>query len=201
MNTLVLIDDHTMMRRGLASYFTQTGRWQVLGEAGSQEEALALFETLSPGPLPGIILLDIDLHGSWGLDLIPRLRNYYEQKPPALIYSVYEDYAHVKAAIRAEAAGYVCKSQGEAELEMAMDAVLQGRIFFAPHLIVKMDAVSDILLCLTKRERQIFGMVQRSYSNRQIAEELVVSVRTIENNLSIIYDKTGVPGRKELEKL
>ncbi len=64
-----------------------------------------------------------------------------------------------------------------------------------------MDAVSDILLCLTKRERQIFDLVQRSYSNRQIAEELAVSVRTIENNLGIIYDKTGVAGRKELEKL
>jgi DNA-binding NarL/FixJ family response regulator len=200
MNTLALIDDHAMMRRGLGSYFTQTGRWQVLGEAASLEEAAVLFKHLAPGSLPEVVLLDIDLNGAWGLDLIPQLREWYGKKPPVIIYSVYNDYGHVKAAIRSEASGYVCKSQSEKELEAAMVTVIQGGISYAEHLIVELDAVSDILYCLTKRERQIFELVQRFYSNRRIAAELNVSLRTIQNNLSNIYDKTGISSREELER-
>jgi DNA-binding NarL/FixJ family response regulator len=67
--------------------------------------------------------------------------------------------------------------------------------------VEKIVEVSDIMLALTKRERQIFEMVQRGMSNREIAAELKLSLRTIENNLSIIYDKTRVKSRMELETL
>ncbi|GHV93988.1 DNA-binding response regulator [Spirochaetia bacterium] len=203
MNTLVLIDDHTMIRRGLSAYFTQTGRWQVLGEAESLEEAAALFTELKKtGKLPNVVLLDIELKGAWGLDLIPGLREWYgKKKPPVLVYSVYDDYAHLKAVIRSGAAGYVCKSQGEAELEAAMDEVLQGRRAFAPELLPHVAEVSDITLNLTKRQRQIFDLVQRSRSNLQIAAELGLKLRTVENYLSAIYEITGAKSRKKLKKL
>ncbi|AEF85663.1 two component transcriptional regulator, LuxR family [Treponema primitia ZAS-2] len=203
MKTLVLIEDHDMMRRGLASYFSQQKRWEVVGEAATLDEASALFETLvkTGVPLPDIVLLDIDLNGAWGLDLVPKLREWYGKKPPVLVYSVFDDYAHVKAATRAGVAGYVCKSQREAELETAMDTILQGDIYFTPYLFPKISAVSDITIFLTKRERQIFELVQRLYSNDRIAGELGINIRTVENKLSIIYDKIGVKSRGELEKL
>jgi DNA-binding NarL/FixJ family response regulator len=204
MNTVVLIEDHDMMRRGLAAYFTKGGRWKVIGEATNINETVALFEKLSASlsPLPDLVLLDIQLGNEWGLDLIPFLKKHCgKNAPPVLVYSVYEDYAHIKAAIRAGAAGYISKSRGDAELETAMEAVLRGDSFIAPALMEKIVEVSDIMLALTKRERQIFEMVQRGISNREIAEELKLSLRTIENNLSIIYDKTKVKNREELETL
>jgi DNA-binding NarL/FixJ family response regulator len=203
-NTVVLIEDHDMMRRGLASYFANGDRWKVIGEAATITEAAVLFEKFfaSRSGLPDLVLLDIQIEKEWGLDLIPLLKKRCgKDAPPVLVYSVYEDYAHIKAAIRAGAAGYISKSQRDAELETAMNAVLRGGSFIAPALVEKIVEVSDIMLALTKRERQIFEMVQRGMSNREIAAELKLSLRTIENNLSIIYDKTRVKSRMELETL
>jgi DNA-binding NarL/FixJ family response regulator len=204
MKTLVLIDDHAMLRRGLSSWLAEGGQWQTLGEAASLKEAAALFERLARG-LPDLALLDIDLHdrpGSWGLDLIPQLKERYGKKaPPVLVYSVYDDYVHLQAAFRSGAKGYVCKSQDSSELRAAMDQVAAGGVWFAPGHAFRMAAVSDTVLGLTKRERQIFELVQRRRSNREIAAELGVSVRTVENNMSVLYDKTATKNRKELEQL
>ncbi|MDR1351984.1 MAG: response regulator transcription factor [Treponema sp.] len=206
MKTLVLIDDHAMLRRGLSSWLAEDGQWQTLGEAASLEEAAALFERLAGG-LPDLALLDIDLNtpgrpGSWGLDLIPFLKERYGEKtPPVLVYSVYDDYVHLKAAFRSGAKGYVCKSQDTGELRAAMDQLSEGGLWFSPGHAFRVAAVSDIVLGLTKRERQIFELVQCRSSNREIAAELGVSLRTVENNLSILYDKTAAKNRKELEQL
>jgi DNA-binding NarL/FixJ family response regulator len=82
-----------------------------------------------------------------------------------------------------------------------MDQLAAGGVWFSPGHAFRMAAVSDLLLGLTKRERQIFELVQRRSSNREIAAELGVSLRTVENNLSILYDKTAAKNRKELERL
>jgi DNA-binding NarL/FixJ family response regulator len=203
MKTLVLIDDHNMVRRGIASWLAEDKHWKVLGEAASVEEAAALFKRLyAASTPPDLALLDIDLNGSWGLDLIPLLRKQYGEKaPPVLVYSVYDDYAHLMAAFRAKVRGYVCKSQDASVLRAAMDKIAGGGTWFAPDHLAQTTGVSDMLLALTKRERQIFDLVQRRYSNKEIAGECDLSVRTVENNLSIIYDKTGVTTRKELEEL
>jgi DNA-binding NarL/FixJ family response regulator len=206
MKTLVLIDDHAMLRRGLSSWLAEGGQWRVLGEAASLEEAAALFERPAAG-LPDLVLLDIELNspgrpGSWGLDLIPLLKERYAEKaPPVLVYSVYDDYVHLKAAFRSGAKGYVCKSQDTGELRAAMDQTAAGGVWFSPGSAFRVAAVSDIVLGLTKRERQIFELVQRRRGNREIAAELGVSLRTVENNLSILYDKTAAKNRKELEQL
>ncbi|GHV96482.1 DNA-binding response regulator [Spirochaetia bacterium] len=203
MKTLILIDDHEMVRRGLVSWLTKDGRWQVLGEAASVEEAVSLFEKLdAAGTPPDLTLLDIDLKGSWGLNLIPLLRERYGEKaPPVLVYSVYDDYAHLKAAFRARARGYVCKSRDSTELLAAMGKIADGGTWFSSSHLSRMADVSDLMLALTKRERQIFDLVQRRYNNKEIAAELDITLRTVENNLSIIYDKTAVKTRKELEAL
>lgn len=204
MKTLVLIDDHDMLRRGLASWLAEDKDWRVLGEASSLEEAAALFESLTV--LPDVVLLDIDLKsapaGSWGLDLLPPLKERYGGKaPPVLVYSVYDDYAHLKAAFRAGVRGFVCKSRDAAELRAAMDQVAEGKTCFSPEIAPRIAEVSGLMLGLTKRERQVFELVQLRRSNVEIASELGISVRTVENNLSIIYDKTGTKNRRELERL
>ena len=192
MKTVVIIDDHEVLRAGLTARLE--GRWNITGEASSLEEAKALFASAEKAP--DLIILDIELGKDWGLDI---LRD--KTLPPVLVYSVYDDFAHVNAAMRAGAKGYVCKSQGMTELLEAMETAASGKTAFNLSQIQRHAEVSDLMLALTKREREIFNMVQRGLDNKQIAAALGVSLRTIENNLSLIYDKTGVSCRRELEKL
>jgi DNA-binding NarL/FixJ family response regulator len=202
MKTIVLIEDHAMMRRGLAAYFAKKKRWKVIGEASDLDEAAAFFKV--PRSLPDIVLLDIELKGRWGLDLISQLKERYgKNAPPVLIYSGHEDYAHIKASIRAGSVGFVGKSQPSLELETAMWTVISGEsnFYIKSDLFPILSAADDIMLVLTKREREIFLMVQRRRSNQEIAVELGLSIRTIENHLGSIYDKTGVQSRRELEQL
>ena len=217
MKTVVIIEDHEMIRAGLA--VSLNGRWRIAGEASSLKEAKSLFAHLTE--TPDLILLDIELGKDWGLDLFrlppPRpsraevpLRKRQPGRisrieaspfPPVLVYSVYDDYAHVNAALRSGVRGYVCKSQGIPDLLEAMETVVSGKTVFPVSLVQRLIAVSDLILALTKREREVFTMVQRGFSNKEIAEALDVSIRTIQNNLSILYDKTGVKNRRELERL
>ena len=198
--TVVIIDDHEMMRTGLAARLKD--RWQITGEVGSLDEAVSLFSNLNEWP--SLIILDIELGSDWGLDLIGILRKSIssgKKIPPVLVYSVYDDYAHINAALRAGVKGYVSKSQSADDLLEAMENAAAGKAIFPSSLSQRMAAVSDLLPCLTRREREIFDMVQRRINNKEIAAALGVSLRTIENNLGIIYSKTGVKNRQALEKL
>ena len=197
MKTVIIIDDHEMMRLGLAARLEN--HWQIAGEAASLEEAKTLFKSLTVAP--DLILLDIELGNEWGLDIIGDKSLCNGKFPPVLVYSVYDDYAHVNAAIRCGARGYVCKSQSAVELLEAMEDVSSGKTSFPPALLQRMAITTDKILGLSKREQEVFSMVQHGKSNREIAADLGVSLRTIENNLSIIYDKTGAKDRKELEKM
>ena len=199
--TVVIIDDHEMMQAGMAAKLRP--RWRIAGKASSLEEAKTLFAGLEEWP--DLIVLDLELQRDWGLDLIGVLRRCDPGKkknfPPVVIYSVYDDYAHIEAAFRAGAKGYVCKSQSIDDLLEAMDGAVSGKAIFPASLIHRVVEVSDQIMGLTKRERKIFIMVQRGYDNKEIAPEMDVSPRTIENSLSIIYDKIGVKNRQELKKL
>jgi DNA-binding NarL/FixJ family response regulator len=204
MNTVVIIDDHEIIHTGLSAWLKSS--WRIAGEASSLKEAEVLFAGLAEWP--DLVLLDIELSGDWGLDLIGVLRNnvsHYPAStgviPPVLVYSMYNDYAHINAALRAGAQGYICKSQSMEDLLAAMDGVVSGNAVFPVSLIRRLTKVSDLMLSLTKREREIFDMVQRRFRNKEIAAALGISVRTVENNLSNIYDKTGVKYRDDLEKL
>jgi len=201
MRTVIIIDDHEMMRAGLTASLKH--KWQIAGEAGSIDEAKIIFSSLKV--MPDLIILDIKLGDEWGLNIIGILRRICSAQskklPPVLIYSVYDDYAHVNAALRAGVKGYVCKSMSIDVLLDAMEATASGKGSFPYSIVQRLTNVSDLLMGLSKREQEIFKMVQRRNTNKEIASELDVSVRTIENNLSIIYDKTGVKNREELEKL
>jgi DNA-binding NarL/FixJ family response regulator len=197
MKTVVIIDDHEIMREGLSARLKES--WRIAGVAGSLEDAKTLFMSLDEKP--DLVLLDIELGGEWGLDLIRDKSLFKCKSPPVLIYSVYDDYAHVNAAMRSGARGYVCKSQSAEELLAAMEDAASGKTAYPPDLLQRLAIVSDMMLGLTKREQEIFSMVQRGNDNKEIAASLGVSVRTVENNLSVIYDKTGAKTRRELEKL
>jgi len=199
MKTVVIIEDHIMIRAGLSAQLE--GRWHIAGETASLKETEALFTRLEKAP--DLVLLDIELGKDWGLDILNAkfFKSLFRNFRPVLVYSVYDDYAHVNAALRSGARGYICKSQGVDELLEAMNDVASGKSAFPPSLIQRLANVSDMVLGLSKREQEVFSLVQQGLDNKEIAATMGVSVRTIENNLSIIYDKTGVKNRRDLEKM
>jgi NarL family two-component system response regulator LiaR len=201
---LLIVEDHPVMRRGLAAWFRKRGRWEVLAPAASLEEAAALFgigAVKKGGDEPEILLLDLQLEKGWGLDLLPRLRDIPGGPPPCVVYSAFDDWAHINAALSAGARGYVSKKSGEAELERALLAVLAGKEYVEKSLGENLDRVRSILDCLTRRETEVWNLAREGLSSRRIGSELGISPRTVDNILSIVYDKTGIADRKELMKL
>jgi DNA-binding NarL/FixJ family response regulator len=203
MRTIAIIEDHPIMRKGLADYFEGTGRWRVLGTAPNLEDAENLLSAPALDETPvDILLLDIQLENGWGLDIIPWLRQQYGEKTPAVVvYSAFSDYAHVNAALGMSVRGYVSKSRNETELEAALETVLQGDLYMDKTVEREMTAVAGAISLLTKREAEILTLVKAGLSNKRIAEQLGISRRTVENTLSCVYDKTGISSRIELQKL
>jgi DNA-binding NarL/FixJ family response regulator len=199
--TVVIIDDHEMIRRGLAAALSP--RWTIAGEAASLEEGRSLFDRLETPP--SVVILDIELRDrEWGLELLPYLAIRYGNAntvPPVLVYSVYSDYLHVKAALCMGVKGYVSKVDGLAELEKGMTAVLQGQIYVNSDMISELTVVSDKIRGLTKREIEIFTLIQHGKDNRQIEKELNLVKRSVQNYISRILNKLDIKSRRELRDL
>jgi len=193
---LIIIEDHPIMREGIASYFEKTGRWQVSGKTASVEGAKEIFlrEKID------IALIDIQLEGCWGIDIIPWLKEN-KMTPVLAVYSAFDDYAHVSAALGMGVQVYMCKRRSEIELEDALFDALKGKTVIDDLVQSKLKTVADICSILTKREREILTMVKSDVSNREIAERLGINLRTVENILSCVYDKTGMRSRTELQKI
>jgi len=204
---MLIIEDHPVMREGLACYFSETNRWQVTGKAANLDEAKSLLSDV----MPDLLLLDIQLDDGWGIDIIPWLRKQksagetasgdFNNIPVMAVYSAFDDYAHVSAAIGAGVNVYICKRQNERELEEALVKALNGETFIDVCAQSKLQTVADLCSLLTKREAEILTMVKEGLSNKEIANKLGISYRTVENILCCVYDKTGVKSRIELYKL
>jgi DNA-binding NarL/FixJ family response regulator len=200
MNSIVIIEDHPVMRRGLADFFAATGRWELRGSAGTLEQARVLLKRIDLETLD-ILLLDIQLEDGWGLGLLPALRERGGKLPLTAVYSAFEDHAHARAAFACGVQGYIPKSRDEGELEAALLKLLQDGVYLDGAISEGGVSFLDALNRLTKREGEIFSLVKSGLSNKAIAEKLSISRRTVENVLSCIYDKTGVPSRRELHRL
>ncbi|MDR2313808.1 MAG: response regulator transcription factor [Spirochaetaceae bacterium] len=196
-----LIEDHPLTRYGLASCLEDSGRFSVTGTAGSLEEGRRVIEETS-GPLPGVIILDILLGGENGLEFIEFLKGRCKTRglpmPAVLVCSVFEDPFRIKTAFQLGAAGYVPKSVNEEELLRAIDTVLSGQEYIDPRLKLKISLTPGGYGKFTRREREIVTMIKQNRTNQQIAKELCISLRTVENHISHIYAKTGVYSRQEL---
>jgi len=215
--SIIIIEDHPVMRHGLAAYFEKTG-WQINGTASSLKEARKLFRQVSSSEGADIVLLDIQLDDGWGLDIITWLQSFLDEKnaiasqnhpgaphhnlmPLMAVYSTFEDYAHVSAALSLGVKVYITKRRSEQELETALLKALKGDIIVDEAAKIKLDNTTNVLNLLTKREAELLNLVKTGLSNIQIANKLGISRRTVENILSCVYDKTDIRSRLELERL
>jgi NarL family two-component system response regulator LiaR len=195
---VVLIDDHPLAINGIGAWLSAAGRFTIAGAAGSTAGARELLESLDP--LPDVVILDIALGGENGLAVIPALKEIAQERqaplPGIVVCSMYEDPFLVQNAFDAGAGAYIAKSADIKEIITAIDAVLAGETYTNPSC--EIPAQKWVSIGLSTREREIVAMIKQSLSNKQIAEKMGISIRTVENHLSHIYIKTSTASRNEL---
>lgn len=197
---ILIADDHGILRAGLRTLLKAEPQLEVVGEAENGEEAILLAEQLKPD----VILLDMSMPNLNGIETTRRLLAKLPQTK-VLILTAHEDYGLVRETIQAGAAGYIIKRAAESELISAIRAVSRGELYVHPAMTRALLETPDASLpksegndLLTSRETEVLRLIAQGYTNRQIAEELKISVRTVETHRGNITGKLGLYSRVEL---
>jgi two-component system response regulator NreC len=195
--TVVLSDDHQVIRAGLRLLLESEEALAVVGEAGDVATTL----TQVADRQPRVLVLDLNLGGESGLDLIPVLRTNHPGTQ-IVVLTMQEDPIFARAALSAGASGYVLKDAIGAELTDAIVAVAAGRSYLNPQLGARLAALSDDSDResdpLTAREREVMRLIGLGHTNPGIAASLSISVRTVESHRAHIQQKTGLTSRADL---
>lgn len=197
----IIADDHQLFRDGLKALLDSTPDTEVIGEASSGEEAVALANRLRPD----VILMDLQMPGVNGIEATQRIAS---QNPEINIFilTMFDDDQSVFAALRAGARGYVLKGVKHDEMLRAVRAAASGEAIFSPGIAQRMMSFfanarpadsSRAFPDLTIREREVLDLLARDYSNADIADELVISPKTVRNHVSNILSKLQVADRRE----
>jgi two-component system, NarL family, nitrate/nitrite response regulator NarL len=174
---LLLVDDHPLVRDGLRARLDAVPQIEVVGEAGSGEDALSQIELLRPD----LALVDVGMRGMNGIQLTEALHIRHPEVA-VLILSMYANGEYVAKAIRAGARGYVLKDSPSREIIAAITAVAAGGSFFGPGLSGPFGDHDVQKAVLTDREREVLILVAKGQSNKLVARELDISVRTVETH-------------------
>lgn len=190
--TLLIVDDHPVVRDGLRGMFRSDPCFEVLGEAADGVEALALVERLDPD----VVLMDLRMPGGNGVDAIAEL-NRRGSRARVLVLTTYDTDSDTIPAIEAGATGYLLKDAPRDELFSAVRAAAQGRTVLSPavasRLVSRVRAPGNETL--STREREVLALVAKGTSNRAIAVELFISEATVKTHLTHVYGKLGVKDR------
>jgi len=195
MISVLIVDDHELLRAGLRSRLEREGGISVVGEADSAERAVVMARKLQPD----VILLDLLLPRKSGYEAIPELA---EVAPQARILVVSSQAAasSVRRALTAGAAGYLPKRASDRELVSAIQLVADGGGYVDPELGAKLvnDNGSPALEPLSDRERDIVQLLALGYTNQEIGKKLFISVRTVDTHRAHIMRKLELETRAEL---
>ena len=200
--TILIVDDHPMMRRGLRELLSHEPDLQVTGEAVEAQEALCLIESLPPD----LVLVDISLRQSNGLDLIKRVRAKYPEIR-MLVISMHDEAIYADRALYAGALGYISKQETPEKVLEAVRLVLRGDIYLSPEMTAQRlmritprerRVLQSAVEKLSDRELEVFEAIGVGRKTREIADQLYVSVKTIETHRESIKRKLGLRGNIEL---
>ncbi|MFW6695803.1 response regulator [Streptomyces sp. MAR4 CNX-425] len=189
---VLLCDDHAVVRAGLLALLASAPGIDVVGEAGTGEEALAAAAKLRPG----VVLMDLQLGA--GMDGVTATRRIVAELPGTrvLVLTTYDTDADITRAVAAGATGYLLKAERPEELFSAIHAAAEGRTVLSPPVADRVLAqLRTPRPALTDRERDILAQLARGSSNREIARALFISEATVKTHLGRIYDKLGVDSR------
>ena len=206
---ILLVDDHAILRHGLANVLNQQANFLVCGEVGDSAEALAAAERLQPD----LALVDLSLRGGDGIELLKDLR-VRQPRLLTLVLSMHDEAIYAERALRAGARGYVMKQEKIERLLLAINRVLAGAIYVsdkvAAHAVQRLavggatavaeapNTIDAYVERLTDRELQVFRLIGRGLGTRLIAESLHLSRKTIESHREHIKGKLGLRDGSEL---
>jgi DNA-binding NarL/FixJ family response regulator len=198
--SILIADDHAVVRRGLRSLLETQPGWRVCGEARNGREAVQKAEQLKPD----LAILDISMPELNGLEAVARILKAVPNIH-VLILTMHSSEELMEAALKAGAQGYVLKSEAERDLLAAVYALARGNTFFG-------EATSEFLLdgfrdkpgwiaseaCLTHREREILQLLGEGGTNKEVAAKLSISPRTVENHRASIMQKLHLRSLSDL---
>jgi len=191
---IVIAEDHTILREGLRALISSEPNLDVVGEAEDGRDAIHCVETLTPD----LVLMDLSMPRMDGLDAIKEIKKRYPETK-VLALTVHKTEEYILATLRAGADGYVLKDATQDELLMAIRSVLGGKSYLSPGASEKviegyLDSRKTLKTStswdtLTPREREILKLIAEGYKNRDIADYLFVSVKTVEKHRANLMKK------------
>ena len=199
---VLIVDDHPIVRQGLALLINREADLVVCGDAEEADSALQRIETLKPH----VVVVDLSLNGPDGLDLLKGIR-MRDANLPVLILSMLDELLYAERALRAGANGYIMKQEATEQVLVALRRILEGEIYLSDRMADKLlhrfasgcstEAQSPIT-DLTDRELEVFRLIGAGLATRQIAEQLRLSVKTVESYQAHIKDKLSLNNGREL---
>ena len=197
MKTVLLVEDHTLMRSGIRAMLEASGDMKVVGECADGREAVSVYQRLQPD----IVLMDVAMPNLNGIEAA---RQIVSSRPGArvIMLSMHADGQYVFESLRAGASGYVLKDAAFADLMAAIQAVSEGRRYLSPPLadVVMTDyvrasrgeKVATAIDKLSAREREVLQLIGEGNPSAEIARKLFISVRTVETHRQHIMEKLGI---------
>jgi DNA-binding NarL/FixJ family response regulator len=199
---VLVVDDHPLLRQGLALLINQQQDMQVCGEA---EEAHAAMQAVTHCR-PDIMILDISLNGPDGLELLKSIRAS-DPDLPVLILSMHDEAIYAERALRARANGYIMKQEATEKVLVAVRRILNGELYLSDRMSNKMlqhyiggapSMIQSRISSLSDRELEVFRRIGEGRATREIAEELHLSVKTVETYQAHIKEKLALRSGREL---
>jgi DNA-binding NarL/FixJ family response regulator len=200
--TVFIVDDHPIVRQGLALLINREPDLAVCGDAEEAGSALRLIEELKPD----LVVVDLSLNGPDGLDLLKTIRAR-DPNLPVLILSMMDELLYAERGLRAGANGYIMKQQATEQVLVAIRRILGGEVYVSERIANKMlhlfvggspTEQTSTVADLTDRELEVFRLIGEGHGTRQIADELHLSVKTVESYQAHIKEKLLLKNGREL---
>jgi DNA-binding NarL/FixJ family response regulator len=198
---ILIADDHPLFRKGMRALLESLPEMEVVGEAATGEEAIALAGTLAPD----VVVMDLQMPGGSGIEATRAILNT-SPHIRVLMVTLFEDSESVFTALRAGARGYVLKDAGADEMTRAIRAVGRGEAIFSPAIANRLidffssphpTVPKEIFPTLTEREREILALIAQGHTNADMAQQLSLSVKTVQNYVSNVFSKLQVADRAQ----
>jgi len=203
--SLLLAEDHTIVRQGLQALLKQSDHIEVIGQAEDGQEAVRKTDELKPA----VVLMDISMPILNGIEATRQIKKQHPETK-VLILSMHPNEEYIYAALNAGASGYILKQDAHLDLMAAIEVVAKDEVFLSPSVSTKVVkdylhkaselAPADKLEKLTSRERQILQLIAEGKTNKQIAGMFFISVKTVETHKGNLKEKLGVRTIADLVK-
>jgi two-component system, NarL family, response regulator NreC len=193
--TIVLADDHTVMRNALRLLLDAEADFEVVAEAGDADSAVRFVR----GHKPAVLILDLNMPGRSSLDAIPDILEASSQTE-IVVLTMQNEPAFARRALQAGVRGYVLKEAADAELVQAVRSAAAGKTYLQPALGARLAAAADGREAdeLSERERDVLRLIALGHTNAEVAEQLYISIRTVESHRAHIQQKLRLSSRAEL---